>query len=60
LQTVKIKCIKVNKIKHQPMEMNGSETKGVKITEVILLVMPAFLEIRMSCESGSMPCLPDV
>lgn len=42
------------------MEINGSETKGVKIFEAILLVMSALLEIRVSCESGNMPCLPDV
>jgi hypothetical protein len=42
------------------METNGSETTGVKIFEVILLVMSALIEIRLSRESGNMPCLPDV
>jgi len=53
MQTVKRNCIKVN-------QMNGSEMKGVTIFEAILLVMSARLEIRLSCELGNMPCLPDV
>jgi hypothetical protein len=40
--------------------MNGSETTGVKIFEIILLVMSALMEIRLICELGNMPCLPDV
>jgi len=60
MQTVKRNCIKVNQITHLPMEKNGSEMKGAKIFEVMLLVMSALLEIILSCESSNMPCLPDV
>jgi hypothetical protein len=48
MQTLKRNFINVNQITHLPMEMNGSETKGVKISEAILLVMSALLEIRLS------------
>jgi hypothetical protein len=57
---IKRNCIKVNQIAHLPVETNGSEMKGVTTFEAILLVMPALLENRLSCESGNMPCLPDV
>jgi hypothetical protein len=60
MQMVKRNCIKVNQIKHLPMEKNGSEMKGEKISKAILQVMSALLEIRLSCKSGNMPCLPDV
>jgi hypothetical protein len=39
MQTVKRNCIKVNQITHLPMEKNGSEIKGAKISEAILLVV---------------------